>query len=164
MQYENEVLDNLRLLQKGFSLEKMMQYTEERRNLIGSLDTKTPFLRMSNGAVSPKTGNLNAKLNSSSKERPPLKKEIIIEAMFPTKLLLRITSKKYNGRYLSFYFKLPVLEKLQKIYSGPSLTFTEGNIQSLHSAIKKDDYLKALKDVSETKDPTVIFFFLENSF
>ena len=161
IQYENEVLDNLRLLQKGFSLEKMMQYSEERRSLIGSWDMKASSLRSSsNSMTSPKTGSFPAKNMSLVKEKPSMKHEIVIEAMFPMKLLLRITSKKLNGKYLSFYFKLLTLEKLEEISSGQSLTLTESNVQEMPSLIKKDSYIRLLKEASEIKDASVKFSLL----
>ena len=137
----------------------MMQYSEERRNLIGSIDMKSPGLRVStNMGASPKGSNLPSKINSAMKEKVHSKREIVVEAMYPTKLLLRITSKKFNGKYLSFYFKLPTLEKLKKLNNNQTLTFTENNVPDLYLSIKKEEYIQALKDISDTKEPLVILF------
>lgn len=136
----------------------MLQYSDERRNLIGSWDMKAPFLRVANnGVVSPKGGNISK--GATGKEKASMKREIVVEAMFPIKLLLRITSKKFNGRYLSFYFKLPTLDRLKMLNSNHTLTLSQNNSQEIGNLPKKDDYTKIIKDISENKDPSVRIFF-----
>ncbi len=132
VRFSQDIVEDLRLLQVGVSVERILKRAREKNY----------------DMLSPK-GDLYGSIDGGRN------REIIVEAIFPVKLLLRITSKKVDAKYLSFYFKLPTMEKLAAMNVTKYFNFTEQTIQELHMLMKKDEYLRALREISDLKDPGV---------
>jgi len=135
VRYSQDIVEDLRLLQVGVSVERILKRARE-KNYGGQGDI-----------LSPKEFGYGSSNH-----------EIIVEAIFPVKLLLRITSKKVDAKYLSFYFKLPTMEKLAAMNVTKYFNFSEQTIQELHTLMKKDEYLRALREISDLKDPGVSLY------
>jgi len=161
LQYSQDIVEDLKWLRDGNSVEKILKRPKEKSHGKGYQSAKESFDR---SLLSPKDygrdsyGSIYKKNEMNSTDTLGNKThDVIVEAIFPVKLLLRITSKKNDAKFLSFYFKLPTMEKLNAMNVSKYFNFTEQNIQELPYLMKKDEYLRVLKEISEMKEPEVKF-------
>jgi len=176
--YEEELVENLKLMQKGLDAEKLIQVLAEDMMRAGSTSSnwqinKRPLdgsgpdrMSLSNGnlktqnprmqiSTSPMTTSMTTFNNGITSDN--VKENIIIKSLFPLKLLLRITSKKYNPNYLSFYFKLPNLEKNFLLEYYKFVNLLNGSVlESFIKFVKEAEYVKLIKKICEVKDANAI--------
>ena len=160
LHYSQEIKEDLRLLQVGVSVERVLKRAREKSYAKGYQSPNNTFDR---SLLSPKDygkeyGSKDKRVDMSSTDTLGSKiNDVIVEAIFPMKLLLRITSKKIDAKFLSFYFKVLTMDKLINMNMAKFFNFTEQTIQELPYLMKKEEYLRALREISDTKDPQVIF-------
>ena len=171
--YEEQIVEYLKLMQRGLDTERLIMLIREdsiksRESNMGSTMTKNTKQSVeyyddeSGGKVSVGNNNLNSGLIScdetiKSQVRAEEKMNITIKSLFPLKLLLRITSKKYNPNYLSFYFKLPNLESgsLSNEYYKILNLINSNTFENFNKFTKDANFFKILKKINDSKEANV---------
>lgn len=131
-------MEDLQLLQVGASVDRILKRGSDKG-----------YDKRVHGGHGVFAGGLYAPDNASRSY------EVTVQAVFPVKLLLRITSKKVDPRLLSFYFKLPTLERVLALNASHFFNLSEGNIQELPGLMRREEYIRILRELSDTKESTV---------
>lgn len=143
LQYSQDVIEDLRLLQVGVSVERILKRAREK-----TYNKNFQSINDVSSLLSPKEFGKGSDTLSKIHD-------VVVEAIFPVKLLLRITSKKVDAKYLSFYFKLPTTDKIISMNASKYFNYTEASLQELPYLMKKEEYIKLLREISDIKDPAV---------
>ena len=133
------------MVQQGVDAQQAAQLGINSRKLTDGCHSNSPSKRTSL--------HLNM-IEHSSTQRMGL--TINIRAMFPVKFLLRITSKKYDSSYLSFYFKVPNVDTMQlEHYKVVLDKFSKSSIRSFYDFARGSEFLTVIKQVLDKKDGVV---------
>ena len=180
IRYEIGIIENLKLMQRGLDADRLIITIREdsmlgRESNRGAGITKSNKLSIDNeyfgksSCSKLSTGNVNLNdegeilSNRRKKSQKQEEKEnIIIKSFFPLKLLLRITSKKFNPNYLSFYFKLSNLElgSLSNEYYKILNLINSAGFEIFNKFTKDPEFLRILKKINDSKEIDVSLSYL----
>jgi len=124
------------MLQKGTPLNQIISAQQRDSHIVGP-------------------GSYLKKLSMDSNADRQQQKEIVLLSAFPTKFLLRVTSKKVDPRSISLYFKLPRSEEESFKRFNRLVDLLNPEIQTLYHLLGEREFKRILQDIGDSRDAKV---------